>query len=473
MTELTLLEALRLSLFTMLPCLAGLLLGRVCLPIPNQPGVRALHLGLALIFGPLLAAPSLHLVDWLGWPLSFMPALAGLLLITTSTVFAAGLCARFMGPIPLMRPMAAGPPLVNPRTERWLLALLLGLIILRLGSLLPDLLLRPVFPWDAWKTWAWKARTWFELGELIQFAPGREWLSAPAGMQVIDGVNHPDAVSLLMLWSAIALGRWDDSMLGIPWLLCGLGMGLALYGLLRLHGLPRALALASVYVMLSLPMLSTHIVLFGYADLWMAGLFTSLGVALVLWLRLPDWRFLGLILLSMITMALIKDTGSYWIPVILATLVARYIPTRWLAALAGIGILIGVILFVLGIDPITLLTAERVRLDPRPMLDAASGMGRHLFVWLDWHLLGWLLLPLVIAAGLSGKNSPEIRGLLVLVLLSLLALALAFSLTRAAQYAIVGTLFSRMLLQVVPVIILLAGLVIWDWLRPPIRHPDE
>ena len=472
MAELTLLEALRLSLFTLLPCLAALVLVRAWLPIPRQPGIRALQLGLALIFGPLLAAPSLRILDLFGWPLTFMPALGGLALITSSAVLAAWPLARLMGPIQLIRPTEPARALVTARTERWLLAVLLSLIILRLGSLLPDLLLRPVFPWDAWKIWAWKARAWFEVGELIQFASSREWLNAPAEVQVIDGVNHPDAISLLMLWSAIALGRWDDSLLGLPWLLCGLGMGLALYGLLRLQGLPRLLAVASVYLLLSLPMLSTHMILYGYADLWMAGLFTSLGAGLVLWLRLPDRRFLGLILLSAVVMALIKDTGSYWIPVILATLVAHYIPTRWLAGIAGIGILIVAVLLVLGIDPIMLVTGERFRLDPRPVLDAASGIGQHLFVWLDWHLMGWLLLPLLIVAGRFAPSSSEIRGLLVLVLFSLLALLLAFTLTRAAEYAMIGTLFSRMLLQIVPVIILLTSLVTWAWLRPRSEDVD-
>lgn len=464
MAELTLIEALRLLGFTLLPCLGALLASRLWLPLQG-PGAWPLHIGLSCLGGPLLTAAALGLMRMTGWALSPAPALLALGLVVVMVTVPGLVSGRLAGPLGAARPDRAADLVFSPRLDRWLWSILLALVALRLLTLLPDLLLRPVFPWDAWKTWAWKARAWFEAGELIAFAPAREWLQAPADAFVIDGVDHPDTVSLMLLWSAIALGRWDDSLLGLPWLLCGIGMALILYGLLILRHAPALIAMLAVYVLLSLPILATHIVLYGYADLWMAGLFTAFAAGLSLWMRQPDFRFLVLMIASASAMVLVKDTGSYWVPVLIAAALARFVPARWLVLGLAAVLLAGLLMLVSPIDPIALLTANRFILDPRPMGETAAGMARHLFVWLDWHLLAWLL-PLILAWGWrQAAHEADIRGLLTLICLGLLALLLAFTLTRAAEYAVIGTLFSRMLLQIVPAIIMLAGLSMTVWLQ--------
>ena len=420
--------------------------------------------GVALVFGPLLAAPALWLANALGLPLSPFAAMSGLALVATLLLVPAWLLGHSQLSFSTQQATTrTDANLMSPRLDRLLFAILLAVITLRLASLLPDLLLRPVFPWDAWKTWVWKARAWFEAGELFSFVSAREWLTTPAQTQTIEGTNHPDTVSLLILWSAIALGRWDDSLLGLPWMLCTIGMALCIYGALRQQRLPPLLALTAVYLLLSLPMIATHTALYGYADLWMTGLFATLVAGLLNWHNGDRLGGLVLISASLVIMAFIKDTGSYWIPVVIGGLLAITLPNRWLIRAAAAAAVGGLVILILGVDPIALITQGRFRLDPRPQAAVWSGMARHLFIYLDWHLLGYLLPLILAAAAWTATKIETARSLLILLLATLSSLLLAFALTRAGEYAIIGTLFSRMFMHLIPIIAVLTALSIWEW----------
>ncbi|NDY95287.1 hypothetical protein [Wenzhouxiangella limi] len=463
MAELALTEALTLLAFLILPCLAVMLVVSQLLDA-KKPGTRSIKIGTALIFGPLMTAPALVTANAIGLRISTSSALTGLFIIALAIYLPTWLAGgkNRVGHSE-KRSTAQLPILISERTDRMVIAIMFGLIVLRLASILPDLLLRPVFPWDAWKTWVWKARAWFEIGEIISFANAREWLSAPANVHIVEGTNHPDTISLVMLWSALALGRWDDSLLGLPWIMCTIGTMLSIYGALRSQGLPPVLALIGPYLFVSLPMIATHTALYGYADLWMAALFAVLTVGILQQQMTGGLFGLHLIGASMIFMAFVKDTGSYWIPIIIAALLANALPNRWLFRLGLIGSGIGLSLLALGMDPIAWLTQERFHLDPQSVTAVFSGIARHLLLWHDWHLLGYLLPFIFLAAALVGTQSQPIRSLLILVLMCLAGLLVAFTFSRAGQYAIIGTLFSRMFMHLVPAVIILSTLTAWEW----------
>jgi hypothetical protein len=456
---------LNLVLLHLLPW--GLGAGAVCLLLPLQgPGRRALSLGLGAALGLSLMALSIWLADHAGLGLGIWQVVVLLCLLGGGLmVLAAGLRA-------LMKP-AVCEAIRDERAvqfQRWPMARILvwalaALVLVRLASLLPDLLLRPVFPWDAWKLWAWKARVWFELGELVQFAHSSTWRTAGADELVMEGVHHPDLVSLIMLWSAIAIGTWDDSLIGIAWLMAGVSASLMVFGLLRHLGAPVAMAWLGVYLLVSAPMVSTHIALFGYADLWVMLYFLVFSTGLVFWVRRRSWWPLAVMMFGVVMMALAKDTGIYWLPVLILGWLAVMLSNRVLVVVLMAGGLLTVVFAVIGFDPLAWLSSGRYLLDVREPVAALRGMGRHMFIWLDWHL-AWYLLPAVVALALMhAAKMPELRALLVLSLLSLAVALGGFLVTRAAEYAAVGTLFSRILLQIYPVIVLLSVLALWRWLR--------
>jgi hypothetical protein len=456
---------LTLLLMHLLPWAIGTVLIYLVVPLTG-PGRRTLCVGLGGAVALPLASSTLWLCDLAGLSLTVSHVLGMLSAISLILFLAAWGVASLRPQTPcasLQEQMAAEYD--RAPMARLLTWVLVVLVVWRLATLLPDLLLRPVFPWDAWKLWAWKARVWFESGALVPFLHSSQWLTADAGQFVIDGIDHPNFVPLLMLWSAVGLGMWDDSLIGLSWLMAALFSGLMIHGLLRHLGLPVVMAWLGVYLFFSVPIVATHIALFGYADLWVMVYFLVFAVGLVLWTRQPAWWPVAIMVLGTALMALSKDTGIYWLPVLVLAWLATAIPSRILivlAAVAGVGAVV-VVLF--GLDPLAWLTSGRYTLDLQAPIAVMQGMGRHMFVWLDWHLT-WYLVPIALfMALLHAGRMPELRTLLVLSMLAIAVAIGGFMVTRAGEYAIRGTLFSRVVLQIYPVLVLMAVVALWRWIR--------
>jgi hypothetical protein len=167
----------------------------------------------------------------------------------------------------------------------------LVLIALRLLTLAAELLLRPIFPWEAVSAVAAKARVWYELDALAPFVPPDAWLQGLGNFT--DAEPGASALpSLLLVWTAHAMGQWHEGAVGFPWWMLGLSMALALYGHFRRAGGGVASSLCVAYVFLSLPLVDLHIALAG-APQWIAAAGVGLaGCALLCWLQTPSRELL-------------------------------------------------------------------------------------------------------------------------------------------------------------------------------------
>ena len=90
---------------------------------------------------------------------------------------------------------------------------------------------------------------------------------------------------LLQVWTCIALGRWDDTLMNAPWWQFSLALTFAVYGALRSRDLDALPALLGAFLVASLPLANVHVALAGYADLPMAAYYTSAALALLRWTR--------------------------------------------------------------------------------------------------------------------------------------------------------------------------------------------
>ena len=456
---------LTLLLMHLLPWVIGTLLVYLVVPLTG-PGRRTLCVGLGGAVALPLASSTLWFCDLAGFPLTVGHALGMLSAISLILLLLAWGVARMrvQAPCASLHEQKA-VDFDHTSMARLFTWVVIVLVVWRLVTVLPDLVLRPVFPWDAWKLWAWKARVWFESGELVPFLHSSQWVTADSGQFVIDGIDHPNFVPLLMLWSAVGLGMWDDSLVGLAWLMAALSSGLMIHGLARHLGLPLVMAWLGVYLFFSVPMVSTHITLFGYADLWVTVYFLVFAVGLVLWTRQHAWWPIAIMALGTALMALSKDTGIYWLPVLVLAWLATAVSSRVLIALAVVAGVGAMVVVLLGVDPLGWLTSGRYTLDLQAPMAVAKGMGLHMFVWLDWHL-AWYLVPVALLIALMHAGGmQELRTLLVLAVLAIAVAIGGFLVTRAGEYAIRGTLFSRVLLQVYPVVVLMAVLALWRWIR--------
>ncbi len=281
----------------LLPWLAGLLLPALLLE--RESGRIPLLAGAEFLIGAVMVYVGLH---WAG--------IAPLLLLAVLSVFALGsvvLLWHQAGRGGMLCVMTPTP--VSKNIWFWLL---LALIFGHLLFSLFDLLQRPLFPWDAWTTWTYRAKAWYLAGGVKEVvSPLLFWEGVPGQVYTISAFGYPELSSIYQCWSALTLGEWNDSWVAFPWLLLGIAIVFGLYGLGRRLGFSSALSLLLGYLFISLPMVGIHITLAGYSDLWMAG-YVGLGFAMILVGQVrTSWRELALGLLFCTVTVLLKKEELY------------------------------------------------------------------------------------------------------------------------------------------------------------------
>ncbi len=449
------------GLALLLPWLAGALALRR-LWLDGKAGAWALYIGYGYWLGLPGAALGLMALSGFGLRPAFWLILLSCLAIT-------GWAGRDLGwPKGFVAgELGAGRPVLHALRLRrigWQGGLILALSLWlgwRLAILALHVWYQPLFPWDAWTTWALRARVWSELGQLVPFVAPERWATEQSDrLYTLEAWRYPPLVSLIALWPTLPLQRWDETAANLPWLGAGLSLGLGLYAQLRRWGADRLTSLFGVWLLMSLPLLETHIALAGYADLWLAGALGLSLIAFLHWVRSGERQQLALCLILAAAWPLIKLEGTVWLSLlVLGLIVARPRWGRLGLALAGAMALGLLALWFIGIRLAT----------PWGMLELSTqaiafpfighfalgyhpnwwALGLMLFGLENWHLLGYLLIAGIMLAGhrLIRGGEPWLRAAFVLVSGSLGLLWVLFFLTDAAAWLEQGTASGRLLLQ--------------------------
>ncbi|WP_006786055.1 hypothetical protein [Thiorhodospira sibirica] len=445
---------------------ASVLLWVRCFWGSAQPGAWALALAYSYTLGLLLSTVLLRVWDFIGLGVSVSLSLAFWAVLGLAALWFRRRCL-----LRLARAMAL--PWRGVSTASLCVgSLLLALIGVRLISLALELWWQPVFAWDAWTTWTLRARVWAEYGALVPFMSVSAWLeqASPVGYP-LDAAHYPLTVSLITTWMLLVLTEPHAGLMHLPWLGAWLALLLGVYGHARYYGLPGWLALVLIYVLASLPLLGMHVALAGYADLWMALVLLLGGLAWWRWLwqgqAVDFWLGLGLLL----WLPLLKIEGWVWLlPFVAAWGVAR-VPRRFylITAVGGLLLLAGwlsggvqlshvPIIGTLHLTPSLIAVGESFQLQlgfNRPALEALI---RHLFLWGQWHLLWYGLLPGAVLLMLASVWQPTLRAASVTVFALWGLLLLLFLYTHASMWVISGTAVNRLLLHSVP---LASFFVVW------------
>jgi hypothetical protein len=194
---------------------------------------------------------------------------------------------------------------------------------------------QPLYPWDAWLAWVYRAKAWYLAGGMVDVVSPAQWATATsADVYTIHAWTYPRFPSVVPYWAALSLGRWSETLVNLPALLAGSAIGLALYGQCRESGMNPLLGITACYLLFSVPLFGTHIALAGYADIWMAG-FAGLGFIALLRGALCGQHFQTLLGFLMIALAIgVKNEGAVWF--LAALLMQALITFRWRTlAIAG------------------------------------------------------------------------------------------------------------------------------------------
>lgn len=340
---------------------------------------------------------------------------------------------------------------------------LLALVVLRFATLADEAALRPLFAWDAWSAWAVRPKSWILLGRADDYVPMVDWLaSAPRPVRTMLAWNYPELVAWIEVWFASGAGGWNEPLVNLAWPGALAAFATALYGHARTLGLAPWAAMALMYALVSVPLVDTHVVLAGYADIWLA---VVLALAVLCWSRWLAFRDAGQWLLAVLLAAClptIKLEGVIWLLCFGLLVLLERLPRRWRWGALGAGVLLvavtlalgGVTLPVPGIGGIRLswgrIDIPGVATYAMQWHPVGAAMLASLFTLPNWHLL-WYLLPVVVLLRLNAIRRDEAACLLGLfVLLQAVALFVLFFLTSAAAWAEDFTSVNRLILQVVP-----------------------
>ncbi|MCB1676332.1 MAG: hypothetical protein KDI01_08575 [Halioglobus sp.] len=449
-------EWLRLSLALLLPTALGVCLVRAA----GGPATRdhsLLLAGYGTLLG-LLGLPQLmRLMNLAGLPLTFGGTALAVALTGAAALLAGG-AARARWPIVTPAPVSQSALTAAQRVLLWACGALLAV---RLAGLGLELLWRPLFPWDATMHWATKARVWFELGAMAPFVENAQWLqTGGAGVYTDHHPAYPPTVPLLQVWISLALRRWDESLVNLPWLVCVMALGAAFFAQARRAGVAVGTAMAFTYLLLSLPLLDTHVALAGYADLILGCCYCAAVMALYNWCvdRQACQALLAAAFALLCTQ--IKNEGLYWaLSLVPALLVMKLSPRQLLALGLALAALLATVLAALPRDLVLAghsLAGLRLTFHP----EAWPALMRQLFIFDNWHLLAYLLLLLIPLALLRGVLRDRSLRALLAGLGSAVALYLVLFLgTKFSYGAIHYTASGRIALHLMPSLAYLAMLL--------------
>lgn len=233
---------------------------------------------------------------------------------------------------------------LNATEPTWLLSILAGWLILQLGFVSYEVAFRPAVSWDSMSYWTRYTSNFLQWQH-----------SDPVRGDSTLGWRHPSTIHLLNVWAAYTGQISAGSVfLYVPWLALYAGIVLSATGCAWVLTGKLAFGFISGILLSSSSLITAHISLAGYADIWMAaGLFFS-AAALVL--AGASWRPMITVMWIFIAFSLtfIKAAGaSYTILLICVALGACCVcrlQLQWLIATIVAASLAAGYFFITGVD---------------------------------------------------------------------------------------------------------------------------
>jgi hypothetical protein len=346
------------------------------------------------------------------------------------------------------------------RGKRALFYALVAWLALRFVTLLLDVAWTPLYPWDAWIQWATKARVWYSLGQIVPFGRSDAWFAANGTLWFDASPNYPATVPLWQVWSSVALGRWDDALMNLPWWLVAVALAVSVYGALREAGLRTLGATIGAWLVSSLPLANVHVALAGYADLPMAAYYALAAIATWRWSRERTTASAAVALLFAIACTTIKTPGVVWALTLLPGIVLALMPLRGPRVVA-IGVATALLALAVLAQTHPVVLGYRLHLDFAP---AWAALVDSLFLLGNWHLLWYAVIAAAIVGWQVGR-SPAYASLSATVASGLAFLIITFAFTNAREWVADQTTINRAVLHVAPLALVWTIVVVDGWLR--------
>jgi hypothetical protein len=367
--------------------------------------------------------------------------------------------------------VTAPPPLA--RSERWLIAAAVAVLVLVGVMIAWQAVLLPTLTWDAWNAWLAKAKAWHHAGALLPVVDLTAWLQrAPAPVLSTVAAAYPEALPRFVAWVAAAGGSWRDGHAHLAWPVLWFALGAIVAGALRSRGLRWGVAVAAAGLLLTLPLVTAHAALAGYADLWLAAGLLAAGHHAARHAATGARRELVLALLFAALLPTIKLEGAVWMLLLVAAIALWTLPPRRRWALAGGGALLAVLALlllprvVLPVPGLGLVVVQGASITV-PVVgtlelfwrDVGATVAQSLFLLPNWSLL-WYALPVVVAVRWRRLGDPGQGPVGAALAVGFGFLFVLFFFTDASRWAENLTSLNRLLLHAVPLLLVWATLLL-------------
>jgi hypothetical protein len=356
-----------------------------------------------------------------------------------------------------------------PRAARRLFWLLLSLCALATVAIGCHIVWSMLLPYDAMTQWADKARVWFEYGRMMPFIDSLDWRRSGDALRFWDSnPNYPGTVSLLQAWTALAIGHWDESLIGLPWVAAFASLGCAFYAQVRRLGAGPAKAMACTYLLLSLPFVQILTAVAGMADLFIAIAYSLAAISLWQWTLERQWQDAVLALAMAVVCASLKNEGLLWGLTLVPGLLVAVNRRLGFALVVTIVAAAALYLF-FGPAEIRIM---RFTLYTRPV-NVTLQLFQHLFLMDNWHLL-WYAAIVLIAVNGRLLFATTLAPMTVTMLAAVGFVGVVFFFSNAAGGVDEESLLNRFLLDAVPALAFYLVLILREreqWPRADTLQP--
>jgi hypothetical protein len=266
--------------------------------------------------------------------------------------------------------------------------------------------------------------------------------------------EYPGTVPLFEVWTALWLGRWDESLINVPWVVACVALGLASYAQLRRLDFGPVQSIFGAYAMLSLPYLTIHVALAGYADFFVAIAYGLAAIATWQWTITRERGDAALAVLMAIVCASVKFEGAFWVLTLVPGVVTAL---NRRAGLALIGAAAAAAILYLAVGP-SELRVFGYTLRTR-FVDVSRPVYEHMFVMDNWHLL-WYAVVAVIALHARTLLDDRLAPMSVTMLGAIAFVGVVFFFSTAAGAVEDETITLRFLLHTVPAFVFYVALIV-------------
>ena len=325
----------------------------------------------------------------------------------------------------------------------------------------------PLFAWDAWYGWVAKAKIWYFYGINENLVGRVEWFSAKEALT--SPIHHyPDGLSLLYVFNS-GIFDWNETRLNAIYPAMFISFILLIYGNVKLITQSSYLAFGFVFVLVSLPYVNNHIILSGYADIWMAAYLFISFVNIQQYFITRQKRFLILSTLSLVSMLMFKLEAWVWVSIIILSVglscLSKFSQRRAyfiLACVIAIWYLFGGIsIGGLKITP-EVIAVPWIGEFQLQFVNTTDAWLETFFVSNNWYFLWYLLLIVVIFSGkIKDRKLLALPGLLLVF--STIFLFVLFYMTQASVFANDFTSSNRVILQILPIYIYFIAIIISEY----------